>query len=240
VSTPASAVRDAAGTWPGSIQYRTDAPADLVSSFPAADQLTAVVVTPTAPALVLGSAQRAESIDAAAADAAGLPRVRRRSGGGGVIVRPGAQLWLDVFVPAGHRLAHHDTGKAALVIGRLWADALAPLLSQAPEVHDGAMVVTPWSRAVCFSGTGPGEVLLGGRKLVGVSQRRDRSGAWFFSMAHVTFDPTEHAAVLAIDPGERAGLVAQLAADVTTLPVPPEAAQTALLAAVRALGTPAP
>jgi lipoate-protein ligase A len=232
-------VTHATGTCPVSIQHRSGAPAELVSSFPVVDRFTAIVVAPTAPALVLGSAQREESVDAAAADAASLPRVRRRSGGGGVVVRPGAQLWLDVFVPSGHALAHHDTGKAALVIGRLWADALAPLLPDATEVHDGAMVATPWSRAVCFSGTGPGEVLLGGRKLVGVSQRRDRSGAWFFSMAHVTFDPVEHAAVVALDADERARLVAQLTADVATLPIAAGEAEAALVAAVQRLGTPA-
>jgi lipoate-protein ligase A len=219
-----------------SIRARTGEPAELVSSFPAAQGLTAVVVTPTAPALVLGSAQREEGIDGDAADAVGLPRVRRRSGGGGVIVRPGAQLWLDLFVPSGHALAHHDTGKAALVVGRLWADALAPLLAETPHVHDGAMVATPWSRAVCFSGTGPGEVLLGGKKLVGVSQRRDRSGSWFFSMAHVAFDPLEHATVLAIDPGERGRLIEQLLAGVVVLPIPLDVAQAALLGAVEALG----
>ena len=38
------------------------------------------------------------------------------------------------------------------------------------------MVTTPWSDLVCFAGLGPGEVLLDGRKLVGLSQRRTRNG----------------------------------------------------------------
>jgi lipoate-protein ligase A len=166
--------------------------------------------------------------DAAAADASDLPRVRRRSGGGAVVVRPGAQLWLDLFIPTGHALAHHDTAKAALVVGQLWARALQPLLSEELTVHDGGMIETDWSRIDCFSGIGPGEVLLTGRKLVGVSQRRDRTGAWFFSMAHVRFDPTEHASITALPDGERARLESHLAGSVVVLPIALDLAESAL------------
>jgi lipoate---protein ligase len=38
------------------------------------------------------------------------------------------------------------------------------------------MIATPWSELVCFAGIGPGEVMLDGRKLVGLSQRRTRDG----------------------------------------------------------------
>ncbi|MEC8814989.1 MAG: hypothetical protein VYA92_04220, partial [Actinomycetota bacterium] len=36
-----------------------------------------------------------------------------------------------------------------------------------------------WGGLVCFAGRGPGEILVDGRKVVGISQRRDRSGARF-------------------------------------------------------------
>ena len=45
------------------------------------------------------------------------------------------------------------------------------------SVHDGAMASTAWSKLVCFDGVGAGEVLVGGRKLVGLSQRRTRHAA---------------------------------------------------------------
>ena len=54
-----------------------------------------------APALVLGSAQRDDVVDADACAAAGVEVVRRRSGGGAVLLLPGEVTWLDVVVPAG-------------------------------------------------------------------------------------------------------------------------------------------
>ncbi|HWD24550.1 MAG TPA: hypothetical protein VG368_03735, partial [Acidimicrobiales bacterium] len=128
-----------------------------------------------------------------------------------------------------------DVAKAALVVGRLWADALAPLLREPLVVHDGPLVETPWSRIDCFSGVGPGEVLCGRRKLVGVSQRRERAGTWFFSMAHLAFDPAEHAAVANLDEESRAQLSAQLSREVAILPLAPLVAQSALARVVEAL-----
>ena len=46
-----------------------------------------------------------------------------------------------------------------------------------------------WSPLVCFAGVGPGEVLLGRRKLVGISQRRTRNGSRFQCMVHVRWSP---------------------------------------------------
>jgi lipoate---protein ligase len=217
------------------IAYRSGEPAVLVTEFPVVDRLTGVFVAPTSSALVLGSTQRVEQIDHRGADAAGLPRVRRRSGGGGVVVRPGAQIWFDLFVPVRHHLANPDVAKAALVVGRLWADAIGPLLREPLVVHEGTLIETPWSRIDCFSGVGPGEVLLGGRKLVGVSQRRERAGTWFFSMAHLRFDPAEHAALADLTPERRALLGDQLTRDVTVLPLAPVVARAAIVRAVEAL-----
>jgi lipoate-protein ligase A len=197
--------------------------------------LTAFVVTPSAPAFVLGSTQSIDTVDPREIEASLLTVVRRRSGGGGVLVRPDAQLWLDLFVPAGHAVAHRDVSKAALVAGRLWSDALNPLVRETLVVHDGALMQTPWSRVDCFSGVGPGEVLLNGRKLVGISQRRVRAGTWFFTMAHVSFDPSEHARIARLDPASRSALESQLAGEVTTLPVGVTVALAALVAAVERL-----
>ncbi len=46
-----------------------------------------------------------------------------------------------------------------------------------------------WAELVCFAGIGPGEVLLGGRKLVGISQRRTRNGSRFQCMVHTRWSP---------------------------------------------------
>src|SRR5215211_1485063 len=55
----------------------------------------------TGPALVLGSAQADSTVDRAACDRARVDVVRRRSGGGAVLLVPGEALWIDVILPAG-------------------------------------------------------------------------------------------------------------------------------------------
>ena len=130
-------------------------------------------------ALVLGSHQSGDAVDPAAITAAGLSVVRRRSGGGAVLLRPGAVLWVDLVIPAGF---WPDDVRASMVrAGELWRGALD---DPALRVHAGGMVVTPWSAVVCFAGVGPGEVLAGARKLVGLSQRRTRYGAWIQGLVH--------------------------------------------------------
>ena len=150
-----------------------------------------------------------------------LAVTRRRSGGGAVLVAPGDQVWLDAFVPRGDPLFEEDLVRSSWWLGELWAEALG--VAGADEaslgVHRGAVVRTPWSRTLCFAGIGPGEVTLSGRKLVGISQRRDRRGAWFHSAALVRFDPAHLAGLLLLDPSSRRALVAHLESEVATLPV---------------------
>jgi lipoate-protein ligase A len=131
------------------------------------------------PALVLGSAQPPEVADPAALAEAGVELVRRRSGGGAVLLWPGEVAWADVIVPAGDPLWDDDVGRAAHWLGAAWVEALAACSLAGGEVHRGGLVPTRWSRLVCFAGLGPGEVTVGGRKVVGISQRRTRGWARF-------------------------------------------------------------
>ena len=130
------------------------------------------------PAIVLGSTQREDVLDVAACAAAGIEVVRRRSGGGVVLVEPGGLVWFDVVVPT--RVLHDvgvgdDIGASMVWLG----SHIAAVLGDDVTVHRGAMACTGWCPLVCFAGVGPGEVLAGGDKLVGISQRRTRSGARF-------------------------------------------------------------
>ena len=84
--------------------------------------------------------------------------VRRRSGGGAVLLVPGEVVWVDVIVPAGDPLWDDDVGRATHWLGATWARALAACGLPDATVHRGPMVRTPWSSLVCFSGLGPGEV----------------------------------------------------------------------------------
>lgn len=151
------------------------------------------VVDVDGPAVVLGSAQRDVVIDAAALSAAGAPEVTRRRGGGGAVwVAPAAGWWFDVTVPRDDPRWSDDVGAAFLWLGDALADWLAELPLPAPvrfEVHRGSMVSSAWSSSVCFAGVGPGEVLVEGRKLVGVSQRRTRDAARFMCWMPSVWSP---------------------------------------------------
>ena len=131
---------------------------------------------PTSAAVVLGSRQQPELLDLDRCARLGLEVVRRRSGGGAVLVVPDDLVWVDIVLP--HGVAPDDVRGSMVWIGERWREALAPIVGShgVLEVNDGATRASPWSDLVCFAGIGPGEVLLDGRKLVGLSQRRTRDG----------------------------------------------------------------
>jgi lipoate---protein ligase len=171
-----------------------------------------------AAALVLGSKQRDAGIaDAAACAAAGVELVRRRSGGGAVLLEPGAIVWFDVVVPTAalHAAGVGDDVAASMTwLGWHVATALADLGVTA-ALHRGAMSCTAWCPLICFAGVGPGEVLLDGAKLVGISQRRSRGGARFQCAVHTRWSPATLVGLLTADVrADELPAVATLGADV--------------------------
>ncbi|MHB1986854.1 MAG: lipoyl protein ligase domain-containing protein [Acidimicrobiales bacterium] len=147
-------------------------------------------------AIILGSAQAGSDVDTVRCQELGVSVVRRRSGGGAVYVAPEAQVWIDVFLPSGDPLLHADLGRSFLWFGHVWAEALgsviagpnkpekvARLATEAIAVARPGLKPSEWSRRLCFASLGAGEVTVQGKKVVGLSQRRDRSGAWLYSMA---------------------------------------------------------
>lgn len=131
----------------------------------------------TTPALVLGSTQRDDVVDLAACERGGIDVVRRRSGGGAVLLVPGEVVWVDVVLPAGSAGWADDVHRPMIWLGEHLAAAFAAVGVGGTAVHDGAMISTATSRLVCFDGLGPGELTLDGAKLVGISQRRTRVAA---------------------------------------------------------------
>lgn len=144
---------------------------------PAAATRLARIHTVTQPALVLGSTQRLETVDESRAAAAGAEVLRRRSGGGAVLLRPGGQVWVDFFIPASDPLWNDDVAHAVQWVGELWSAVIEPVVAEPISVHSGRLAADRWGRLVCFAGRGPGEVLVDGLKVVGVSQRRSRRRA---------------------------------------------------------------
>jgi lipoate-protein ligase A len=148
---------------------------------------------PARRAVVLGSAQLDRVLRPGLAD---IDVVKRRSGGGAVLLEPGAVLWVDVVLPADDPLWVDDVGRSFQWLGQVWAAALAACGVVGAEVNDGPMYRTDWSPLVCFAGLGPGEVTVGGRKVVGISQRRTRAAARFQCVVLEEWDPGAIVALL--------------------------------------------
>lgn len=136
------------------------------------------VLVASVPAVVLGSTQ---VVPAWAAD---LEVVRRRSGGGAVLVAADDPLWVDVDLPVGDPLWSDDLGASFGWLGSAWSSALGEGV-----VHDGPFEPGRWGRTVCFAGRGPGEVFVDGAKVVGLAQRRTRAGARFQCAVLGRWDP---------------------------------------------------
>jgi lipoate---protein ligase len=169
------------------------------------------------PALVLGSSQPETVVRRQALGEVEL--VRRRSGGGAVLLVPGEVLWLDVLIPVGDALWHDDIGRASHWLGQVWATAIGG----DAVVHRGAMVRSAFSSLVCFAGVGPGEVLVGQRKVVGLSQRRTRNGARFQCAAYSMFDAQAITPLLELDAADATELSRWLQDSVGTVAIDPEA-----------------
>jgi lipoate-protein ligase A len=163
---------------------------------------TVWLLEPDRPAVILGSAQGAEAIDAEVATGRGWEVATRRSGGGAVLLVPGEAVWIDVFVPRGHSAWDDDVHRASVLVGSAWAaavDAVRPTstVSRLPAVvHTGELTDRVTGSIACFAGVGPGEVLVGGRKVVGLSQRRTRAGARVQGVVYRHHDPAALPSVL--------------------------------------------
>ncbi len=155
------------------------------------------------PTVVLGSTQRDDAVDAAAAAVAGVEVARRRSGGGAVLLEPGGAIWIDVILPAGDPRWDSDVGRSFGWLGDAWVEVLHHLGHRDAVAHAGPLLHRPWSDLVCFAGLGSGEVTVGGRKVVGIAQRRTRAAARFQCILLQTWAPAPLVDVLTLDPAER-------------------------------------
>jgi lipoate-protein ligase A len=185
------------------------------------------------PAIVLGSTQREEVVDLESARRLGLEVARRRSGGGAVLLVPGEATWIDVVLPASHPAWVPDVVRSSAWLGAAWRRVLEQLGVPGGEVHDGPLLRSRWSDLVCFAGLGPGEVTVGGAKVVGISQRRTRHHARFQCVVHHRWDPATLVGALRL-PAEEAALAAdELAGAAMGIgPIDPELLVTSLLAAL--------
>jgi len=182
-----------------------------------------------APALILGVFQPPETAHAAACAAHGIPLLRRRSGGTGVLAGP-SLLSCDIALPVGHRLAPPDVTESYRWLGEAWLATLTGLgvpglrLVPVAEVRanpyraprtapaDGIWSDADLVQRACFGSLSPYEVAVGPRKVVGLAQVRRRGGVLFQVGLPLVWQADLLADLLAPRPADRARLAAGLRA----------------------------
>ena len=129
-----------------------------------------------APAVVLGRAQRPDAEMLDRARRAGVEVVERPTGGGAVL----AGAWLvgvSVVLPPDHRLVTPSIPASYGWLGR----------AHAAWLRDAGVTAVPVERPrdagelrwACFAGQSHGELLVAGRKIVGLAQARRRAAVLF-------------------------------------------------------------
>ena len=169
-----------------------------------------VPVLDSRPTLVLGSSQPETTIDAERCAARGVEVVRRRTGGGAVLVSAADLVWFDLVIDRDDPLWTDDVARAFEWVGRTCATALAGF-GIATSMHTGRHRSTPLSPSICFAGLGAGELTHRDRKLVGISQRRTRTHARFQVAVLRRWDPAAHADLLAVPEASRSQIATDLA-----------------------------
>jgi len=179
----------------------------------ALEHRTVFVRTLERPTLVLGSTQDVGIVDPAALVRGGVELLRRRSGGGAVLLEPGRAVWVDTWVPRSDPLWSDDVTRSGTWVGAWWAESLGvPGL----DVHYGRPIESRWSSLICFAGVGAGEVVRRGRKVVGVAQWRSRAGALIHSLAYLETEWERTTELLDLGP-DRARAALELAASTITV-----------------------
>ena len=163
---------------------------------PAGAQRSVRLLEVSGSALALGSTQSIDDVDLAAAKRLNVDVFNRQSGGGAVLLDPGAQLWVDVVIGRSDPLWNDDVSLASQWLGDVWVEALRSVGIEG-VVHRGAMVTNELSSVVCFAGLAAGEVTVDGAKVVGISQRRTRAGARFQCSVPLRWEIARHAELLA-------------------------------------------
>jgi lipoate-protein ligase A len=148
------------------------------------DRATMFVAHTERPVLVLGGSQSSDVLDPLTLE--GTPIRRRRGGGGLVLLRP-QDLWVDWWIPRNDVRWNYDVHVSSFRVGEWWAEVLRPRV-EGVRVHDGGLEGNDAHRVVCFAGRGPGEVFVGDRKAVGVTQWRVREGVFLSTVLHA--EPT--------------------------------------------------
>jgi lipoate-protein ligase A len=143
-----------------------------------------------------------------------LEVVRRRGGGGAVLLEPERAIWIDLWLP--RALQRSDDARGLLDhAGELFAAALDRLGVGGLDRYDADDGVV--REVACFAGLGHGELVdAQRRKLLGLTAWRCREGALVQAVAY-RYRGAELAGLLALEPDEERRLVTVLTEQVTDL-----------------------
>jgi len=204
--------------------HQLDEPAEAVR--------TVRVMQSTGPAIVLGSSQPESDVDLAVATGLGFGVARRRSGGGAVLVVPGEHVWVDLLIPRRDPLWDDDIVRAANWAGEAWLVALGSVGLTDAVIHRGRLISTEWSSLVCFAGIGPGEIVVAGQKVMGLSQRRTRDWIRIQSLVHTKWRPDLLVESLALESPRRRRCLSQVRRAAAAVEVGSDLLVRSLLAAL--------
>jgi len=180
------------------------------------------------PVVVLGSRQPLAHLDAGALARDDVAVLRRRGGGGAVLLGP-EDCWMELWLPADSPVAGRDVRRTACIVGEWWQRAAAGL-GISTDVHRAGLVDGDQGAIACFAGLGPGELTASGNKLLGISQWRSREGT-LVSAVVAAHAPSGLAAYLS----EGAGPTPALLAATSLFDVAPDVDAHMLAAAVTAV-----
>jgi lipoate---protein ligase len=215
----------------------------LLDGAAAGDPVTVAWWAVEADTLVLGRGSRIAE-DPAACRRAGVPVVRRASGGGPVLWGPGL-LALDVVVPKGHPLYADDVVDSYRWLGEALATAIRALGLDATAVSPAVARAADRSMGefACYASLSAWEVTVAGRKIVGLSQVRRRGGLLLQAGIVLSAQVETLPGLLALDAETRALVTAALATRATCLADHTKIARSEVVDAVDAVletGIPAP
>jgi lipoate-protein ligase A len=149
------------------------------------------------PCLSIGCIQSISDVDVDACQRAGLPIIRRASGGTAVLHE--RTIAFSLAVPTGHPLAISDIVESYRQLGPPVQLALRRLgvaadLVRVEDSHRGPP--RGLGSAACFAALAPYELVVGSRKLVGNSQLRRRGAILHHAILLLDFEPGRFAGFL--------------------------------------------
>ena len=149
------------------------------------------IIEPKDTCLVLGKSQRGRAfLNLSYLEEQNINLTVRQSGGGAVLVSPEDMLWVDIFIPQRSKFWIPDIAKASIGIGKIWHDALKRLDLEC-SLFDQKFSRSEASDLICFISRAAGELFVGNRKILGISQRRSKFGTRFQCALIINWKPEQ-------------------------------------------------